>query len=198
MGVIEEEQKIERRKRASAWAIGATVVGLAAVIGILVVYLWNPSGTASYDPNARLYGTIFVPVATDHMKPTIGRGALLIVNTWAYRSSGPEVGDIIIYYPSAKTSITESMLVARVVAAEESTVELRDGVLVVDGREVEERYLEDAEFPELPDADFAPLRLEKGSYFALGDNRPMLEYAAARPVPRERVVGKVRSWTFGN
>lgn len=80
-------------------------------------------------------------------------------------------------------------LVKRVIGVPGDTVEIRDGVVSVNGSRLQEPYLTQ---PGTRSDDMAPLLIKEGHYFVLGDNRPKSNDSRDWGlVPQENMVGKV-------
>ena len=114
------------------------------------------------------------------MQPTFLNSELLIVNRLAYLDAdlswvpgrgedrwrpfgGPEQGDVVVFmYPN---DVTRDFI-KRVVAVGGQTVEIRDGVVIVDGMPLEEPYL-----GEDWNGTLGPQLVPEGMLFVMGDNR---------------------------
>jgi signal peptidase I len=124
-------------------------------------------------------------VVGQSMQPTYEERDVLLVDHHAYRAVDPKRGDIVIVRRN------EEFWVKRVVGMPGEEVEVSDGVLLVDGRVLEEPYRT------VP----GPLRIAKGwlgpgKFAVLGDNRslPALQQVHG-VVAREEIVGRVvSSW----
>ncbi len=148
------------------------------------------------------------------MAPTLADGELLLVNALVYTRvdveklarfvpgwdpgppaerylfHGPQRGDIVIFHhPSG----VHRDLVKRVIGLPGETVEIRGGVVSIDGRALVEPYLAGGE---VPIGDMAPLRVPEGTYFVLGDNRNHSQDSRVLgPIPADLIVGKAfLSW----
>jgi signal peptidase I len=173
--------------RATAGATGGVIAAVLVVIGLVGMYFYNPYHTASRDPRARLLGVLTYNVPDDAMLPNLRRGDLVFIDTKMFRALLPRTGEVVAYQPPGLANIR----IGRVIATGGSTIEMRDGVVSVDGVERREGYI-------LAPADgetgtVLPLRkLERDSYFVLGDNRAHSEDSRAfGAVPRDGLVGRV-------
>src|SRR5262245_29069396 len=79
----------------------------------------------------RVQGTSMLPFLED--------GQRIIVNMMVYRFRPIERGDVVVFWYPKDPSVS---FIKRVVALPGETVELRRGVLYVNGKKVEEEYLE--------------------------------------------------------
>lgn len=155
------------------------------------------------------------------MEPTLHEGQLLVVNKLAYLRinlkalsdkvsflrgvtndkvyypfSAPQRGDIIVF--EAPPDPTRDF-VKRVIAVPGDTVELRRGVVYVNGKlqpDPPEVIRSAANFPlhtiGPDDADDPDTAEVEGGYFVLGDNRPASNDSRSwGTVPRESIIGKV-------
>ena len=140
------------------------------------------------------------------MAPNFHQGDLLLLNKLAYRSfdlswlpgsdndtwrpfGDPRPGDVVVFrFPHN----TDRDFIKRVAAVPGQTVELRQGLLYIDGVQVAEPYIaEPGRF------DFPPQMVPEGKLFVLGDNR-MNSYdsRAWGMLDRGLVIGRVelRYW----
>jgi signal peptidase I len=139
------------------------------------------------------------------MEPTIQDGQYLLVNRLAYVPAwlrerpveralpalraevglltAPMRGDIVVVrHPHTP----ETQLVKRVIGLPDETIEVRDGVVFVDGRALEEPYLR-----QRTNYRYAPRRIGPGEIFVLGDNRNnSYDSHLFGPIPSRDLVGK--------
>lgn len=120
------------------------------------------------------------------MEPNFFDGEWVMVNKLAYRLGEPERGDVVVFHaPDA----ANKDYIKRVIGLPGETVQVRSGVVFVNGKEVDE--------PWLPRADataFGPYRVPEGRLFMMGDNRPASSDSRLWPVAgleEGRIVGKV-------
>jgi signal peptidase I len=105
----------------------------------------------------RVQGTSMLPLLQD--------GERIIVNKFIYRFHPIERGDVVVFWYPKDPSVS---FIKRVVGLSGDTVEIRNGVLYVNGQVVREDYLS----PRFRDNDtHLPTEVKKGYYFVLGDHR---------------------------
>lgn len=146
-------------------------------------------------------------VPSGSMEPTVHVGDRIMVSKAAYglrlpltdtylvRYAVPARGDVVVIEPpddeskhAADADVLGSVLLKRVVAVEGDLVEVRDGRVHIDGREVPEARISlDAG----GGPDLAPLRVPAGKVLLLGDNRGNSRDGRTFGfVDRERVLGR--------
>ena len=104
-------------------------------------------------------------VPTGSMENTIMCGNRVFGNRLAYKTSKPKRGDVIIFkYPDDETGKTN--YIKRVIGLPGETVNIVDGKVYIDGKELKEDYLK-----EEPQGSFGPYEVPEKSYFVMGDNR---------------------------
>jgi signal peptidase I len=91
------------------------------------------------------------------------------VNKMAYRFSGPERGDIVVF-PSPVNE--EKDMVKRVIAVEGDAVEIKDKKVILNGKELIEPYIQHTRAGEILKGDnIGQMTVPRGHVFVLGDNR---------------------------
>jgi signal peptidase I len=140
-----------------------------------------------------------VVVEGTSMLSEIHDGERLIVNKLVYYKfqnfswGHLERGDIVVFwYPKNP----EKSYVKRVIGLPGETVELRNGVVYINGEEMREDYL-DAEHNQTL-MSFPPHKVEEHYYFVMGDNRDNSSDSRYwGPVPEKYIYGKVffRYWS---
>ena len=143
------------------------------------------------------------------MNPTLVHGQRVIVNKLSYLSFSsdgpvgrlpfvdagdeerlyafeqPERGEVVIFQSLYED---DRDLVKRVIAVPGETVEIKRGVVFVDGVELDEPYVIGRDRWDMP-----PLSVPAGAYFVLGDNRQASNDSRSfGVVPGENIVG--RAW----
>jgi signal peptidase I len=138
-------------------------------------------------------------VGSESMVPTLEVWDRVLINKFVYRFAEPERGDIVLF---ESPDGSEEPLIKRVVGLPGEALELRKGVLFVDGEKVEEPYLERKPCARgMPKTcSFGPKTVPQGHVFMMGDNRTnSLDSRFFGPVPEEDLIGEslFRFWPPG-
>jgi len=134
----------------------------------------------------RVQGTSMLPLLED--------GERIIVNKFVYRFRPITRGDVVVFWYPKDPSVS---FIKRVVGVPNDTVEIRKGVLFVNGRRVEEGYVR-AQFNDRETYD--PVTVPRGYYYVLGDHRNSSNDSRNwGEVPEKYVYGKAvfRFWPLG-
>jgi signal peptidase I len=138
-------------------------------------------------------------VASTSMEPEFHDGDRLVVNKLAYRMGDVKRGDIVVIdtsrVPDATTQLGKT-LVKRVVGVPGDVVEGVDGRVQVNGEQLDEPWLDEADT-----ATFGPVEVPEDSLFVLGDNRAAsVDSRTFGAVPVDAVIGRVDAiiWPPGN
>jgi signal peptidase I len=105
---------------------------------------------------------------THGMEPTLMYRDVVVASAWPYRSADPRPGDIIVFRDPLDAA---ALYAKRVIAAGGSTIEIADGVTLVDGRALSEPYLGGVVGRHEVSRTMQETRVPAGSYFVMGDNR---------------------------
>ena len=97
------------------------------------------------------------------MEPNLLDGQRLIINKAVYHFKSPQRGDVIILHPPIEP---QKEYVKRVIGLPGDTIDIRSGIVKVNGITLEETYIKS-----VPDYSFGPYKIEDNHYFVLGDNR---------------------------
>jgi signal peptidase I len=164
------------------------LIFIAVVIPLIVVgtYLWNPLNTPTSDPRGRILGVIPYRMPSESMRPTLPPGSLLVACTGAYLRSGPEVGDIVVFFPPPPEE--KSPYVKRIVAVAGDAVHFDDGRFTRNGVTPREPFLA----PGPDQAGVFESQVPAGFVFVAGDNRAhSLDSRHFGPIPISSIIGKV-------
>ena len=129
------------------------------------------------------------------MESTLLQGDRVLVSKVDYRFGTPVRGDIVVFQPTTDSSIP---YVKRVAAVAGDTVELRDGVLFVNGKQTDYAGAHGMTTAQSPALTY-PLKIPADSFFAMGDNRQASSDSRSfGPQPIANIIGKVtmRFWPF--
>jgi signal peptidase I len=120
-------------------------IGLALII---IVFLYQP---------VKVEGTSMAPLLSDQER--------IFINKFVYRFEPIQRGDVVVFwYPLDRSK----SFIKRVIGLPGEMVEIRQGILSVNGHVVPEPYVP----PQYEDvSDFGPVRVPKESYFVMGDHR---------------------------
>ena len=102
------------------------------------------------------------------MKPTLRAGEVFAVTAWPYVFGDPKAGDIIAFQAPVEPP---AAYLQRVIAVGGSTIEIANGVTLIDGRPLSEPYLVAEEVKREYSKTMAAIRVPPGQYFVMGDNR---------------------------
>ncbi|MCI5902378.1 MAG: signal peptidase I [Blautia sp.] len=131
-----------------------------------------------------------VTMQESSMEPTISVGDKFFMNRLIYKVSSPKRGDIIVFRTNA--SDDAALHIRRVIALPGETVQISDGMIIIDGR----LYKEGKGFPSISNPGLAasPITLDNNEYFVLGDNRNNSEdsrYGDIGLINKRYIVGKL-------
>lgn len=119
------------------------------------------------------------------MEPNLHTRQRLVVEKITYRFHGPRRGDIVVMRLPERGS---ELLIKRVIGLPGETVEIRAGRVYVDGRSLDEPYLDQGTRGEMAPTTVPPLKV-----FVLGDNRSFSNDSRSfGTVSIENVIG--RAW----
>ena len=134
------------------WVEGLKTLALSAVLAF---------GVRTFVAEAR-----YIPSTS--MLPTLKINDRLLIEKIGYRFTSPERGDIVVFSPTEalKEQGYDDAFIKRVIGLPGETIQVRGGVVTVDGQPLLENYLADE-----PNYDFGPVKVPEGHYLVLGDNR---------------------------
>lgn len=170
--------------------VARMLAGLAVAMPLAAagVYLVNPLGARSFDPRQRILGYAPYRVPSRSMAPTIIPEQIVIMRSGYYTRHEPQRGDIVLFLNSEDGNVW----IKRVVGLPGETVSIKDGVVLIDGRQLAEQYL----LAENTATDYSRTMTEKkvpgDNYFLLGDTRDNSEDARIfGATHRDDLTGKV-------
>ncbi|MCH7472967.1 signal peptidase I [bacterium] len=113
----------------------------------------------------RSYAVASFYIPSGSMENTLFKGDMLIADKLSYKVLGrePKRGDIMIFRFPKNTKLD---YIKRLVGLPGDTIEVKDGIVSVNGIDLEEDYIK-----EKPFSDFGPETVPEGHYFMMGDNR---------------------------
>ncbi len=138
-----------------------------------------------------LYSFVFVLVKVDgnSMLDTLHGDNYLFVWRLGYIVGSPQRGDVVIcHYPDGNGNYDQVNYVKRVVGLPGETISIQSGNVYVDGRLVDEPYLNPLR---RGTHDMEPVVLGADEYFVMGDNR--INSADSRqvgPIKKDQIIGK--------
>jgi signal peptidase I len=140
-------------------------IGLALVI---IVFLYQP---------VKVEGTSMAPLLSDQER--------IFINKFVYRFEPIERGDVVVFwYPLDRSK----SFIKRVVGLPGEEVEIRQGIVYVNGAALQESYVP----PQYEDlSDYGPTRVPRDSYFVMGDHRiSSNDSRVFGPVPSRFIYGR--------
>lgn len=182
-----------RSARRALWEIAQTAVQALALYLIVTAFIGRfEVHQISMEPNfhegqrvvVSQFGSLVTPWLADTAYAADGRVAQLL---------GPKRGQVVVFHPDAERQ--QDPLIKRVIGLPGETVEVRDGAVWVNGRRLDEPYLNG--MVTTCYGHCAPLTLGPDEYFVLGDNRPnSRDSRAFGAIHLDQIVGRVvlRYW----
>ena len=140
-------------------------------------------------------------IPSGSMEHTLNIGDRVLVNKLSYHMHDVHRGDIVVFKrpPAEGTGSPEIKdLIKRVIGLPGDTIESRDGKIFINGRQLNEPYLDNGvqTIPPVP-----PQVVPANSYFLMGDNRGnSRDSRFFKAVPKSLIIGRafVRVWPLGH
>lgn len=130
-----------------------------------------------------------ISVVGPSMSPTLENGEQIFVNRIGYKLFVPKRNDLVVFLPNGNEKA--HYYIKRVIALPGDRVQIKDGIVYINGEPFEEKAEVSAiENPLLAEDEIV---IGKDEYFVLGDNRNNSEdsrYASIGNVKKEHIVGK--------
>ena len=130
-------------------------------------------------------------IPSESMVPTLQVGDRILANKFIYRFTEPEKRDIVVF---DSVEGDDQTLIKRVVGVAGDEIQVRDGVLYVNGEAQEEPYLNDD--PPFT-GSYGPTVVPEGHIWVMGDNRGnSADSRVFGPLPLENLEGQafMRFW----
>ena len=122
-------------------------------------------------------------VVGSSMEPSLHDGQRLLINKAVYFFREPEAGEVLVFQ-APKNPRAE--YIKRIIAEPGDVVEVKEGVVYVNGSPLDEPYIKDK-----PGYTLSPEEIPENNYFVLGDNRNNSNDSHnGWTVPRQNIVGK--------
>ncbi len=122
------------------------------------------------------------------MMPALKDGEHYYLNRWQYLLMSPKRGDIVVIKDPGHTDFA----VKRIVAQPFDWINIKNGMLYINGRRLDEPYLAKDTRTETPDLKEKWIQLGKDQYYMLGDNRENSEDSRFYGrVMRDHIIGKL-------
>ncbi|HOJ92119.1 MAG TPA: signal peptidase I [Dictyoglomaceae bacterium] len=122
-------------------------------------------------------------IPTGSMIPTLNEREAVLVVRIPYYFREPTRGEIIVFrYPQDP----KTEYVKRLIGLPGDTVEIKSGVVYVNGEALDEPYVKNKSFD-----DYGPIKVPEDNYFVLGDNRPVsVDSRYWGFVPQKNLIGR--------
>ncbi len=143
------KEKTITNERLSAFASYLFMVFLGALLAYFFVYTLGLKTT--------VIGT--------SMEPSLYNGQVIFLNRIVYNIIPPKRGDIVAFLPNGNSNAHQS--VKRVVAVPGDSLEIRDGILFLNGEPKNEMFDDMISDPGIASE---PIKLKEKEYFLMGDN----------------------------
>lgn len=145
-------------------------------------------GDALLGNRAHLFGYETFRFSSRSMDNTLLVGDFIISDTWKYRSQPPQRGELVVFRFPGDPNIKYAK---RVVGHPGDRVEIRNGVLHINGTAIDEPYVK----PEnnlRSSKEYVSYQVPEAGYFVLGDNRDHSNDSRYwGPVPKENIHGSI-------
>jgi signal peptidase I len=128
------------------------------------------------------------------MEPTLHIGDRVLVDKVSYRFRDIRRGDIVVFErPGEETAAEVKDLIKRVIALPGETIEAREGHVYINGRLLEESYLED----DVATDEIPRQTIPADHYWVMGDNRAnSRDSRSFKAIAKSEIVGRafIRVW----
>jgi signal peptidase I len=183
-GSGDDDEKTFRVTEPDRPQLGRTLISWGLTIAIAV--------SATLVVRAFIFQQYSIPSSS--MVPTLEVGDRVIVSKL---NRTPGRGDIVVFDRPASDPVSDpnqpKVLIKRVIGLPGETVESRDGLVFVDGKQLDESYLAPGTVTNID----APIFVPDDNALVLGDNRSVsLDGREFGPIPQDLIVGRaiLRIW----
>ncbi len=129
-----------------------------------------------------------VAIQGSSMYPTLKNGDRFLFHRWPYWMADPKRGDIIVI----RDPMDAELEIKRVVGLPGDMIQVRDGYVRLNKKALSEPYLEPTMRTDSGESGLKITLVPKGSYYVMGDNRPVSRDSRTfGPVRRPDVLGKI-------
>lgn len=165
----------------SLWAV---LIGVPLVV--LALYAINPSGVQSLDPRARILGYSPYRVGSSGMASTLQAEQVVVIRARNPRGELKR-GDIVAFRGHDGSG---HVWLQRIVGLPGESLAIEEGRLVINGKLIEEPYVEPGRAETDYSRDVPATQIPAGHYYLLGDNRDNSEDCRMHaPVPGQDIIG---------
>ena len=131
-------------------------------------------------------------IPSSSMEPSLDIKDRIVVNKVAYHFREPRRQEVVVFREVAPAGSPKRDLIKRLMGLPGEVLEIKDGIVYVDGERIEETHPMNQDF-----SDFGPITVPTEHFFVMGDNRP----ASADSrfwgfLPRKNLIGSafLRIW----
>jgi signal peptidase I len=138
-----------------------------------------------------LFQAFYIP--SESMDPTLKINDRVLVNKLSYDVHSVHRGDIVVFESPPNEGAATKDLIKRVIGLPGETVESRNGHIVIDGRDLDEPYLQ----PDVTTGPMDKVTVAPDHYWVMGDNRSnSRDSRFFGAIPESLIVGRafVRVW----
>ena len=123
------------------------------------------------------------------MEPTFHNNDYLITEKVTYKFKTPQRGEVVIFHPPDNTSVN---YIKRIIGLPGDTVEIKNGSIFVNSKELTEQYLNSDDQTALSQGNQAKITLGEQEYYVFGDNRNhSRDSRELGPIPLSNIVSRV-------
>jgi len=153
-------------------------------------------GTLIGENRASLFGFEPFRIPSSSMAPTIQRNDLIMVDTWRFRHTNPEINDLVVF-DLPDNSGTKYQF--RIVGTPGDTIQIREDVLIRNGVAILEEFIEVSEGRAGIMSNFGPMDVPDDHFLVLGDNRHNARDSRfLGPIHRDLLHGRVEYRWFAS